>query len=110
MHQKTLIVRCVLRAKFGGGFWISAVYITIHRVIDHLDGVLYVEDPHRAIAQVIGNGSDAVALINRISGDRQVRAIQANERYVGPVKGGHKRKPAPARTIRKHLAGEQGAH
>src|SRR4029077_18013443 len=109
-HQKTLIVRSVLGTKFGGGFWISTVDITIYRVIDPRDGVLDVEDPHRAIAQVIGNGSDAVALINRISRDRQVRAIQANERYVGPVKGGHKRKPAPAGTIRKHLAGEQGAH
>ncbi len=85
MYQHTLTVGRVLRALLRKRRWVAAVHIGIDRVVNYFDAVLHVEHALRAVPQVIRNRGDAVALLDRVAGDRQVRSVKANQRDIRTV-------------------------
>ena len=111
MHQQTLMLAGKLCAPLLGG-GVAQVKIAIHEVGNHFDGMAHVKLDHRAVAQVIGDGSHAVALLDAEAGYRQIGTIGADERNVGAVQRGHKRQ-APRTQIAgrsQHLPRQQRAH
>ena len=60
------------------------------------------------VFQVLRDAGDAVALLNRVTRDRQIAAVEAHERDVGAMKRGDKGQVTAARG--QHLARKQGAH
>src|SRR5205085_4732452 len=69
MHQQTLMLAGKLCAPLLGG-GVAQVKIAIHEVGNHFDGMAHVKLDHRAVAQVIGDGSYAVALLDAEAGYR----------------------------------------
>ena len=109
MHQQPLVLGRILGAKFCGILG-PAIHVAIHRVVDDFDFFLHIEDPHGAVAQIVGDGGDAVALVDGIARDGQVGAVQPDQRDVGAVQRGDEGQAAASRTIRQHLARQQRAH
>src|SRR5690349_11832247 len=56
----------------------AMILIAVHKIADDLDGATDVEFLDRAFAQIIGNGGDAIALLNRKTGDGQIAAVVAD--------------------------------
>ena len=109
MHQQSLAVGGILRAEFRRVF-APAVHVTIDRVIDDFDFLIDIENPHRSVAQVIGDGSDSVALIDGIARNGQIGPVQPDERNICAMQRGDEWQPAPAGAIGQHLPRQQRAH
>ncbi len=109
MHQQPLFLGRILEAKFGGVLG-PAIHVAIDRVVDDFDFFPHVENPQGAVAQVVGDGGDAVALVDGIAGDGQVGAVQPDQRDVRAVERGDEGQAAASRTVRQHLARQQSAH
>ncbi len=90
----------------------AVVDVAVHEVGNHLDRGLHLEDFHRALLQVVGDGSNAVALLNGKARDRKVGGIGADQRDVGSVQRGDVRQPARLAHMvaAQHLPGQHGAH
>ena len=94
MHQQALAVGRVLLRELRRIF-ASAIHVAIHEVVNDLDVILDVELAQRALPQVLRDGGDAVALLDGEARDRQIRAVQTDQRDVGAVKRGDERQLAP---------------
>src|SRR5579864_1080026 len=81
------------------------VEIAVHKVADDFNGTVNVEFLDRAVAQVTGNGSDAIALFDRKTRDGKIAAIIADEGDVGAVERSDERQAAG----RGHGASQQRA-
>src|ERR1035441_8170873 len=68
-----------------GGVLASAIHVAIYRVIDYFDLLIDIEDAHRTIAEIIGNGSDAVALVDGVARDGQVGSVQPDQSDISAV-------------------------
>ena len=73
MHQDAFAVGSIFQPplRLPG---IANIDIAIHEVVDHLDVVLDVELPQRALAQILRDGSYAVALLDRETSNREDRS------------------------------------
>ena len=67
---------------------LAGVEIAIDEIRDDVDGALDVEFFERLREQVIGDGGDAVALLDGKAGDREIAAVAADQRDVGAVQSG----------------------
>src|SRR5262249_20037828 len=85
MYQHPLTVGCILASHLLGDFRIAIVNVAVHRVVDHLDLVLHIEDSLSAFPQIVRNGSHTITLLDRIASDWKIRTIQSDQRDVGPV-------------------------
>ena len=63
MHQDFFIVARELRAMLGS-VRITLVHVTVDEVVDHLNVVLNVEFPHGALAKILRDGRNTVALLD----------------------------------------------
>ena len=110
VHEQLLIVRGVARAHGGELGGDAHVHVAVDEVADDLDLALDVEGLAGAVAQVAGDGGDAVRLLDAELRDGQVGAVQANQRDVGAVQRGDERQIAAARGLLlrlQHLARQQ---
>ncbi len=87
------------------GLGAASIEIAIHEVGDDFDGTLDVEFLERLLAEVVGDGGDAVALLDGKFRDGEIAAVAANESDVGAVKRGDEGKAVR----RGHGTREQGA-
>jgi len=90
VHQQPLVVPDILDALFHP-FRFAQILVAVDEVRDDLDVVLDVENVQRAVAQILRNGRHAVALLDGKARNRKIRAVEADQRDVGPVQGGDKR-------------------
>src|SRR5437868_13599149 len=88
---------------------LAVILVAVDEVVDHLDVVARLEVTDRAIAQVVGNRGNAIAVLNGKFRDRQVRSVQTNQRNVSAVQRGHKGKTTAVVPVGQHLLGEQCA-
>ena len=88
------------------GIVLAGVEIAIDEIGNDLDGALDIEFLERGFFQVMGDGSDAVGLLDGEFGDGQEAAIVADQSDVGAVERGNERQ-APGSG---HGAREQRAH
>ena len=80
----------VLLASFAKG----PVHLAVDEVPDDADLLGDAKNLHRAGAQVVADGGNAVGLLDGELGDRKVGGFGADERDVGPVEGGDERQAA----------------
>jgi len=90
VHQQPLVVGDILTPLFQP-FRFAQILIAVHKVRDDLDVVLDVEHLKRAVAQILRDRGHAVALLDGKARNRKIRAVEADQRDVGPVQGGDKR-------------------
>ena len=91
----------------GDQFGIADVDVAVDEVADDLDLGVDVEGFASAVAEIAGDGGDAVGLLDAELCDGQIGAVEAYEGDVGAVEGGDEGKMETARG--EHLAGEQRA-
>ena len=72
--------------------------------------VLDIELFYRAIAKIVGDRADSIALLDRKAGDGEIRAVKADEGYIGAMQRGDERELAMAATRGQHLPGQHRAH
>lgn len=72
----------------------AMIEIAVHEIADDLNWPTDVEFLDRPVAQVAGDGGDAVALLDREARDGQITAVIAHERDVRAVEGGDERQAA----------------
>src|SRR5580692_10046308 len=104
MYHEAFTVRGILEPALRS-LGITNVDVAIHEVVDDFNMVLDVEFPQRTLAQILRDGSYAIALFDRETRDRQVRAIQPDQRDVGAVERGHKRQLLSSGLGSQHLSG-----
>ena len=85
MYQQPLTIGGILGAKLS--VVVPDIHVAIDGVVDHLDFFFHIQNPHGAVAQVVGDGGDAVALVDGIAGDRKVGAVNTHQRDVRAVQG-----------------------
>ena len=90
------------REAFGGG---ASVEIAIHEIGNDFDGALDVEVLESLLQKIVGDGGDAVALLDGKFGDGQIAAVAADEGDVRAVQRGDEGQAAR----RGHGTREQGA-
>ncbi len=95
-----------------GGYFcgVADVDVAVDEVADDFDLGLDVEGFAGAVAEVGGDGGDAVGLLDAELGYREVGAVEADEGDVRAVQGGDEGEVAAALRLLaglEHLAGEQ---
>jgi hypothetical protein len=90
---------------FGDEFGVANVEVAVDEVADDFDLAGDAEGLAGAVAQVAGDGGDAVGLVDAEAGDGEVGAVEADEGDVGAVERGDEGQMFAARG--EHLAGEQ---
>jgi len=90
MHQQPLVIRDVLATLFHP-LRFAQVVVAVHEVRDDFNVVLDVENIKRAITQILRDRRHAIALLNRKTRNRKIRAVEADERNVSAVQGSDKR-------------------
>ena len=106
MNQDALAGRGILQARLRG-LGVAQIHIAVDEVVDHLDVILDVEFLQRLLAQIFGDGRYPVTFFNGIARDREIRAVETDQRDVGAVKRGYKGQLATSGSVAKHLACEQ---
>ena len=71
--SKPLFLGRIFEAKFRGILG-SAIHVAIDRVVDDFNFLPYIENPQGAVAEIVGDGGDAIALVNGVAGDGQGRS------------------------------------
>src|SRR5262249_50384604 len=104
VHQDRLAVGSPPRA--GLRITRTLLEITVDEVRNYLDWPLDLEFSHRAIAQVIRNRGDAVALLDGKPRDRQVAAVSSHQGDIGAME----RRDEWQLSRHGHHAREQCAH
>src|SRR5437868_10081456 len=94
MDQQLLVAIGKLRPPFRG-LRIAAIDVAVDEVVDHFDGMLYFEFLYRPVFQVMRDGGDAVALLDRKTRDGKIRPVGPHQSDVSPVQGGDIRQSAP---------------
>ena len=100
-----------LRAHGGVLGGVAEVDVAVDEVADDLDGVGGGEGLEGAVAEVGGDGGDAVGLLDAEAGDGEIGGIEADEGDVGAVEGGDDGEIAGGEAggrVLQHLAGEDG--
>ena len=95
----------ILRTNDFAGFGIAQVDVAIDEVGDDVDRAGGRKGFDGLASQIVGDGGDAVTLVNGVAGDRQIGAVGADQGDVCPVQRGDKGKPAAASG--EHLTGQQ---
>ena len=109
MHQDALAGVGILQAMLLR-LRIAPVLVAIHEVVDHFDRVMDFEFADSAVTQVVRNGGDTVAMLDREPRDRQIRAVQTDQRDVGAMQRGDKRDSPAMVPVGEHLLRQQSAH
>jgi len=109
VDQQAFFVGNVLDAFFEP-FRLAHILVAVHEVGNDLDVVLDVENLEGAIAQILRDRRDSVALLDGKTRDGKIGAIEADQSDVGAVQRGDERQIAARRGGRQHLLGEHGAH
>src|SRR6185369_17913070 len=86
------------------------VHVAVDEVVDHLNVIANIELAQGALPQVLRDGGDSIALLDGETGNGKVGAVEAHQRDVGAVQGGHEGQLAPARLGGHHLARQQRAY
>src|ERR1019366_10749285 len=111
VHQYPLVGAGVLGAMFQQ-FRSAVVEIAVDEVGNHLDGRLHRKHFQGPPLEILGDGGDAVALIDGKARDGQIRRIGANQRDVGTVQGGDVGQSATRAGViaAQHLARQHGTY
>ena len=94
----------ILRTHLGDEVRLAQVHVTIDEVADDFDGRVDFEGGEGALAEVLGDGGDAVGDLDAEPGDGEVGAVEAHQGDVGTVEGGDEGDVHAAGG--EHLAGE----
>jgi len=109
VHQQPFVIGDILNP-FLHPLRFAQVVVAVHEIRDHFDVVLDVENIQSAVAQILRDGGDAVALLDGKTRNRKIRAVKPDQRDIGAVQGRDKRQIAPRRSCRQHLLGQHRAH
>src|ERR1035438_7328796 len=109
MHQDGFIGGGQAATCFGmlGLVFDGCVDIAVDEVCDHFNVPRDLKTFNCFFLEVVGDGSDAVALLNGIAGDREVAAVEPYESDVGAMESSDKGETAAPGC--EHLAGQQRA-
>jgi hypothetical protein len=107
MDEELFLGTGELRAHGGDQLGIADVDVAVDEVADDLDLAVDGEGLAGAVAEMAGDGGDAVGLGDAEAGDGEIRPVLADEGDVCAVEGGDEGEMAAAGG--EHLAGEQGA-
>ena len=92
MHEDGFTVGSPLCAK--GGLWLTRVEIAVHEIGNNFDGALDVELFDGLFEEILGDGGDAVGLLDGKFCDGEITAIAADESDVGAVERSDERQTA----------------
>ena len=107
MHEQAFAGLGEARTLLGDELRVANVEVAVDEVADDFDLARDAEVFAGALAQVGGDGGDAVGLVDAEAGDGEIGAVEADEGDVGAVEGGDEGQVAAS--FGEHLAGEQGA-
>src|SRR5258707_14201111 len=89
MDQNSLIIRCVFPTMLLASSR-TELLIAVDEVGDDLNVILDVKHVDGAGTQVLRDCGDSIALLDGKTRDREIRAVQADQRNVGTVQCRHK--------------------
>ena len=95
VHQQAFVVRNIFDSVCQP-FRFAHVFVAVHEVRDDFDVVLDVENIQRAVAQVLRDRRNAIALLDRKTRNRQIGTIEPDESDVGAMQSRNKRQDCGA--------------